>query len=167
MAMLVAAAFLLTGCDGGVGRRNPGNSRQSSAASSALCGSKLGVRRLTVRRTDAFPQNRMRFSFPNQVTVTGVPEVTAAARALCSLPAMPRGTLHCPADFGIVYNLNFYAGKRLIAVVEVDASGCQTVSGLGHERWAARSPGFWRALGRSMKLPSPSYATFRGSGPNG
>ena len=166
MAFLVAAVFVLAAC-GSAGGGDPGRSRPASSVGSTLCGSVPTLDRLVVHRSDAFPQNHMRFSFPDEVTVADVTKVRAAAQALCSLPKMPSGTLHCPADFGIVYHLVFSAGVRALPPVEVDATGCESVRGLGLVRWVARSPGFWPTLGRSMGLPSPSSATFRGRGPNG
>ncbi len=150
-----------------MGRGDPGPSRPASAADSPLCTSVPTLDRLAVHRSDAFPQNHMRFSFPAEVTVTDATKVRAAARALCSLPTMPSGTFHCPADVGIVYRLVFSAGERALTPVEVDATGCERVRGLGHVRWAAHSPELWPTLGRAMGLLSPGYATFRGRGPNG
>lgn len=166
MAFLVAAVFVLAAC-GSASGGDPGRSRPASSVGSTLCGSVPTLDRLVVHRSDAFPQNHMRFSFPDEVTVADVTKVRAAAQALCSLPKMPTGAISCPADFGIVYHLVFFAGERALPPVEVDATGCQTVRGLAHVRWVARSPEFWPALGRAMGLASPSYSTFRGRGPNG
>ena len=164
MAFL-AAALVLAAC-GSAGSGDSGRSRPS-AAESALCGSVPTLDRLVVHRSDAFPQNHMRFSFPAKVTVSDATKARAAARALCALPDLPLGSLNCPADFGIVYHLVFSAGERALPPVELDASGCQSVRGLGPAWWVARSPEFWPTLGRAMGLSSPSYAAFRGSGPNG
>jgi hypothetical protein len=166
-AVLVAAVFVLAACGSAVSGRDPGLSRPASAADSTLCGSVASLDRLVVERSDAFPQNHMRFTFPAEVTVTDATPVRAAARALCALPKMPSGTFHCPADLGIVYHLAFSVGGRAFPTVKLEATGCQRVHGLGAVRWVARSPGFWPTLGRAMGLSSPSYATFRGSGPNG
>lgn len=165
MVVLVAAALVLGACGSAGGR--PGPSRPASSAHPTLCGSVPTLDRLVVRRSDAIPQNHMRFSFPAEVTVTDAAKVRAAARALCALPEMPTGAISCPADFGIVYQLAFFAGGRAFPAVEVDATGCQTVSGLGHVRWVARSPEFWLTLGGAMGLSSPGSAAFRGRWPNG
>jgi len=166
MALLMVTMFVLAACGGAAGG-DPGPSRPASAADSTLCGLVPTLDRLVVRRSDAFPQNHMRFSFRAEVTVTDATKVRAAAQGLCSLPKVPSGTFHCPADFGIVYHLVFSAGAWALSPVEVDATGCEMVRGLGHVRWVARSPEFWPTLGRAMGLSSPSYATFRGRGPNG
>lgn len=39
-----------------------------------------------------------------------------------------KGTVHCPADFGISYRGTFYDGSRTLAKFVYGASGCQTVS---------------------------------------
>ena len=89
------------------------------------------------------------------------------ARALLALPPMPSGTFGVPVDLGITYRLTFATPKEQLPVIEVDATGAQTVRGLGAERWVvARSPGFWTTLGSAMGLARPEYATFRGTMPN-
>jgi hypothetical protein len=58
--------------------------------------------------------------------------VRALFRQLCaavSHPSAAKGaTLHCPADFGIVYLGTFYDGSRALAKFSYGASGCETVS---------------------------------------
>ena len=58
--------------------------------------------------------------------------VRALFRQLCaavSHPSAAKGaTLHCPADFGIVYLGTFYDGSRTLAKFSYGASGCETVS---------------------------------------
>ncbi|MGH8987581.1 MAG: hypothetical protein ACRDXC_03145 [Acidimicrobiales bacterium] len=132
-----------------------------------LCTSARSVTYLTVRRTRAFPQDHFRFSFPAEVVVGTPGAARRVARELCALPEMPTGALHCPADFGITYHLRFSRGHESYRVVNVDATGCQTVRGLAKARWVARSPKFWRVLGVAMHLEHPSWAAFRGSGPGG
>ena len=58
--------------------------------------------------------------------------VRALFRQLCaavSHPSAAKGaTLHCPADFGIVYLGTFYDGSRTLAKFSYGVSGCETVS---------------------------------------
>src|SRR6185437_3548741 len=58
--------------------------------------------------------------------------VRALFRQLCaavSHPSAAKGaTLHCPADFGIVYLGTFYDGSRTLAKFSYGLSGCETVS---------------------------------------
>jgi len=121
--------------------------------------------RLVVTRTDTIPQNHFRFAFPAAVAVTDPTALQPVARALCALPLMPSGTFHCPADFGITYHLVFSAGAQRFPAVSVDATGCETVRGLGTTRCVTTSPGFWHTLGVAMGLAKPDYATFQGSLP--
>jgi hypothetical protein len=158
---LVLCAVALASCGGAKAVPVRG-----SSPNSALPQAVSSLDRLVVRRSDAFPQNHMRFSFPAVVTVHDPTRVQAVARALCGLPVVPEGVLFCPVDLGIVYHLAFLAPHRAFPVVTVAATGCQEVRGLGATRWVARSPGFWQILGRAMGLPRPGYASFRGGGPS-
>jgi hypothetical protein len=134
-------------------------------ASTSLCQSVPHLDRLVVRRRDAFPQNRMRFSFPKEMTVTHSASVREVAEALCALPVFPGG-MHCPMDLGIVYHLAFSASGQRFRTVSVDATGCQIVRGMGTLLWVGRSPRFWSTLGEAMRLTHADNATFRGEGPN-
>lgn len=139
--------------------------RSSLASAHTLCAVASQVDRLVVRRTDAFPQNHVRFSFPRQVTVSDAARARSAARALCALPRMPSGTFHCPADLGIDYHLAFSTEHRSFRAVTVSATGCEEVSGFAGTRWVARTPRFWRELGQAMGLPNADQHTFAGSMP--
>jgi predicted small secreted protein len=164
LVVLLGASWLLTACgDDGVAPV----ARPSARPQAPLCNSVPRLDRLVVARSDGFPQNHIRFSFPATITVTDAARVRKAAQALCELPKMPSGTFSCPADFAIVYHLAFSAAGERFPAVSVDATGCETVRGLTTTRWVARTPGFWRTLGEAMGLGEPSYATFRGIGPNG
>jgi hypothetical protein len=145
------AALVLTGC----GANGPGRAvtifgHQPSpkiTAADGLCPSVAHLDRLVLTRRGGFAANRGRSPLPPQATVTDPARVRAAARALCALPTMPAGIYNCPADSGISYNLVFWAGTVRFRAVDIDASGCQTVTGLGRRvRWAARSTSFWRIL---------------------
>ncbi|HTX63891.1 MAG TPA: hypothetical protein VMD28_09640 [Acidimicrobiales bacterium] len=137
------------------------------AQSTALCAAAGAVTRLAVRRTEAMSQNHFHFSFPASVVVHEPATVRRVARALCALPVMPAQTLHCPVDFGIRYELGFSRGQQGFRVVTLDATGCESVSGIVRTRWVARTPSFWRVLGAAMHVVHPSWTAFRGSGPTG
>ncbi|WP_201732388.1 hypothetical protein [Acidithrix sp. C25] len=159
--------LLLAACNNSKTTGTPQSPSQGPLASpSALCQSVAALDRLTVRRSDAFPQNHMRFSFPTNVAVSNAILVRNVARALCALPKMPSGSINCPADFGITYRLAFFAGDREFPKVTIDSTGCASVKGIGAIRWVEQSPNFWHVLGVAMGLSTPGYATFRGSGPN-
>ena len=48
--------------------------------------------------------------------------------AAVSHPSAAKGTVRCPADFGISYTGTFYNGSRTLAKFVYGASGCQSVS---------------------------------------
>jgi hypothetical protein len=131
-----------------------------------LCQEASSPDHLSVHRTDAFPQNHGQFSFPADIGVADASRVQEAARALCSLPAMPSGGRVCPADLGIAYHLTFAMGGDPLAPVVVDAGGCETVQGAGPIlRWAATSPAFWMSLGEAMGLPPATLSDLAGKFP--
>jgi hypothetical protein len=168
-AIAMAVAVTVAGCApsrSSTAPAAPASSLPISLTSSSLCQMVPKLDRLVVRRVDELAQNHFTFSFPAEVTVTATRRVQVAARALCALPKMPTGVI-CPADFGIVYHLSFFAGRRSFPDVTVRPAGCQQVGGLGVTRWVARSPQFWRAIGLAIGLAHPSSQTFRGSGPLG
>lgn len=160
----VVTVMLLAGVFLSIARGSAGASPRSfSATEPTLCAAVTNLDRLMVSRTNAYPQNHFRFSFPSEVIVSKVALVRAVARALCAVPTMPSGVFHCPADFGITYHLTFAASNQTFPTVSVDATGCEKVRGLGHVRWVAKSPEFWRILGHSMGLAKPDRYTFTGS----
>jgi hypothetical protein len=131
------------------------------AAPAAMCGRVSELERLDVQRRDAFPQNRIRFSFPAHVVVASPRPVRAAAESLCRLRTFPAGTISCPADRGIVYHLTFQDRVDTYRVV-VTATGCPRSAGdVGAPRWV--TPQLWRTLGTAMGLPRPTRQSFAGS----
>lgn len=131
-----------------------------------LCESVPELAHLVVRRSDAFPQNHVVFSFPTVVSVNDAASVQKVASALCALPRMPKRVFHCPADFGIVYQLSFSTKRQSFPPISIEATGCQTVKGLGEVRWVAQTAEFWKVLGEAMRLSHPSRQTFAGRLPN-
>ena len=136
-----------------------------AAGSAALCqaaGTVTGlriVREGTVRPAPA-PSHVV---IPNKVTVSRPAEVRAAARALCALPVMPKAVFSCPAGWnGTTYKLYFTASGRSLPTVEVEATACETVSGVGPVRWAPDRPGFWRVLATAVGVNPPGQSVFSG-----
>jgi hypothetical protein len=163
VATLLAAVVLLAAGPNAGAISHPSSQTARPAATPSLCGSLGSLDRLVVTRTNSIPQNHFHFAFPASVTVTKTAAVRDAATALCALPVMPKKGLHCPADWGITYHLAFSAKGRTFPAVDVDATGCQGVKGLGAVRWVARSPEFWRVLGAAMGLAHPDAGLFAGS----
>lgn len=161
---VVGAAAVGVASRGGVHSR-PTLREPSLRGAKGLCEIAYDVNRLTVTRSK--PLNPETFTFPATVVVSSASQVQAAARALCALPVMPKGVFSCPMDLGVVYTLRFAVSDGSSATqadpVTLDASGCETVRGLGATRWAATAPGFWRLLGDAMGLRSASRETFAGS----
>ena len=166
LGLVAIVAACLAACGAAGSASQPGSSLSPTPSAATLAQDVSRLDRLVVRRTDAFPQNHIRFSFPATMTVTDTAQVQRVARALLALPMMPKGVF-CPADFGIVYHLTFFAAGHALPSISIRATGCEQVGGLGATRWVARSAGFWRTLGLAMGLAKPGYASFRGSGPTG
>jgi hypothetical protein len=136
-----------------------------AAGSAALCqaaGTVTGlriVREGTVRPVPASSQAVI----PNEVTVSRPAEVRAVARALCALPVMPKAVFSCPAGWnGTTYKLYFTASGRSLPTVEVEATACETISGVGPVRWAPDRPGFWRVLATAVGVNPPGQSAFSG-----
>lgn len=166
VALYAAALPATAGASEGGRQHRDAQTSTRAAPRPRLCDAVDHVDRLTVTRTDAFPQNGFTFTFPAKVTVRSRSTAMGVARAICALRAVPRGEVfHCPIDFGIVYHLDFHLkGGGSAQHVTVDATGCRFVTGAGpgkEARFTTRP--FWAALGRAMGLPHPGNATFRGS----
>lgn len=98
-------------------------------------------------------------SLPSRVRVLDASRAKALARLVCSLPRFPSGVIVCAADASLRYEVTFTgAGGR----ADIDPYGCQTVSGAGPPRWAARAHGFWPRLGALLGLGKTDLGSFRG-----
>jgi hypothetical protein len=102
--------------------------------------------------------------------VKGAAQASALARAVCGLPVLTGRVLNCPQLDGISYQLAFSASGRLLPAVIVQPSGCQTVTGAGRPRTAARRPAFLKLLTSMVgpvRLPGAVHlpGTAVGSGP--
>jgi hypothetical protein len=165
LAALAVAAVLA--CGGLAGCTDAAAAKARPGTGGALCAVTRHISGLEIRRINALPQNHETFTFPARITATSSRHARAVAQALCALPHMPAGTFSCPADWGITYRLVFSAGDRKLAPVTLDASGCETVSGLGlgrgRGRWIARSPAFWGVLAVAAGITPADQATFVGS----
>ena len=109
--------------------------------------------------------------------------VRALFGQLCAVvadAAAARGTVRCPADFGVSYSGTFYDGSRTLATFVYGASGCQTVSltAGGKTRSAilagaasAAAPKLRAAMAAVLGVPSsmlaqPQSQVQPGTGPN-
>ena len=170
--MLLAACGSIQASDsGGASGASPNPSPAPGAstpsAQAALCRDAGQVTSLEIVRNHGarIPQE-MQNAVPDQVTVAKPASARAVARGLCALPDMPAGPVHCPALFaGTTYHLIFTAGSRQLPTVTIEATGCQTVTGLGAVRRASTSPGFWRVLDLAAGKPARGPSVFSGGGP--
>jgi hypothetical protein len=100
--------------------------------------------------------------------VLGPAPASALARAVCGLPLMSGGLLHCPQQTTASYRLTFTAGGRLLPAVVVQPSGCETVTGAGGPRTVARDPAFLKKLATMAgPLPLPGAVHLPGTAVSG
>jgi hypothetical protein len=176
IAAAAGAATVVAGCGSQVVTTSSATKSASTASSSGiipggprssggsdLCSDQASLTRLVVSRVSALPQDHLHFAFPAGTSVRTPAQARAVAAAICRLPAMPRGPVGCPADWGLSYRLSFAAGTRSFPVVTAAAGGCAAVTGAGPVRWTVRSPGFWTVLAHAVGVSAAS--ALRGNGP--
>ena len=140
---------------------------KSTAGQIPLCASISQITRLIITRSRALNRiQELHFPFPPRFIVTNAAAARSVAEAVCALPRMPNGPMHCPVLLlGTSYQLTFTAAGRTLPLVTAEATGCEQVTGAGPVRQAALSARFWQALGRAMDLVAPGPSVFRGQGP--
>jgi hypothetical protein len=144
---------------------SPSVSPGAAATQTALCRRTATVTSLVITRIHPRLVPQVQAAVPNQVSVTSPARARAAARALCALPSLPHGVFSCPnLTIGSTYLLSFTADGRRLPAVSIEATGCEVVTGVGAARWAAKSPGFWRALATAANLSPPGRTAFTGGG---
>lgn len=151
--LLVVSVSVIMGCWGLA-------ACSGGAKASKLCTHAGQVDGLTVARIDRDPKNHVPLSFPATVRVRDPEQARSVARAVCALPAMPTAPMSCgTSSFQGWYKLTFMAGRKRLPDVRLE-NDCEAVRGLGQVLWTARTPGFWRVLGKAMGLPHADVATF-------
>jgi|GEM_PF-1988911 len=144
---------------------SPSVSPSAAATQAALCQHTATVTGLVITRNHVMRVPQLQAGFPGQVIVASPARARAAARAVCGLPSLPRGVFHCPnLTVGSTYLLRFTADGRQLPAVSIEATGCEIVTGVGPVRWAAKSPGFWRALATAANVSPPGRTAFTGGG---
>jgi len=161
---VLAGAALIGAC---VGPSVSGAARvaapRASQHTATLCSVVSRVGSLSVQRTA--DDEHFGFTFPALVTVTSAARARIVARAVCDLPVM-RGRYSCPAEFAVSYELTFAArGEKGIRgeSVAFNPTGCETLTGLGANRWIEPQPGFYATLGTALGLHDASRSTFVGA----
>jgi hypothetical protein len=161
----------LSGAEVGTGLKPSVDEGPRAASEAQLCANDLATRvnYLLVKRTR--PDNPERFAFPSTVRSVRLPDIQAAARALCALPRVPRNKpFLCAFDNGFHYVLSFSytppqgsTGTSITArIVDFDPTGCRFVTGLGSERRKA-TIAIFATLGSAMGLPNATPAEFAGT----
>jgi len=177
-AVLIAACGSVTvpGSGAGSGQASPAASAgatgsptsgdgQAGSSQPALCRDAATVTSLEIVRPHGIRVPELKTVLPNDVTVTDPALVRAVARALCALPRMPRGVLSCPAQLlGTAYTLHFTVNGRSLPLVTIDATGCETVTGVGPVR-RITSSAFWQVLAKAIGVRPPGPPVFGGDSP--
>jgi hypothetical protein len=169
-SVLLAACGSLPAPGSGPAPAGSGGSASPTAAPSpspspgtgqvALCRDADTVTRLRIVRASGRKIPHAQAVFPGQVTVTSPAHAQEVARALCALPVLPHGVYSCPAMFpGTTYQLTFTANGQQLTPVNLNATGCETVTGIGPVR-RALSPEFWRVLAVVAGVSPPGQAAF-------
>ena len=140
---------------------SPSSGASLQASGSGVCGAVPTLTALTVHRVNHLPQNHEKFVFPATDMVTSPVQVRAVATSLCALPRLS-GSVACPMDNGVSYQLTFADGSKKFAAVTAEASGCGIVKGLGKPRRDVASSGLWQHLGLAIGIPHPSENSFSG-----
>jgi hypothetical protein len=139
---------------------NPSVSSSPGNVQTALCRDTSTVTSLRIVRAPGPRVPQVQAVFPGQVIVTSSAHAQQVARALCALPAMPHGVMSCPAMFpGTTYQLTFTADGKQLAPVNIDATGCQIVTGVGQVRRIVSS-GFWNLLANVAGISPPGRGAF-------
>ena len=122
-------------------------STAGGSGTSGVCGEAGQVTRLSVEHVrPSGPVSRGQgFEYPAR-TVTDPAAARSVAEAVCGLPAMTSRAIVCPIDTFLRYRLVYSVDGRKLPPVRVDPAGCEDIHGLGPDRTASRSPGFWRTL---------------------
>jgi len=118
--LVIISSVLVAGC----------GSPSRPAALNTFCGRIPALTGLSVTRSTG-PQSNYTFDFPAQASSSDVPAVRQLARTICRLAPQRDGVFHCPADFGIDYQLRFLAARQELGSLQIDPSGCSVLKGLG------------------------------------
>lgn len=166
-AVAACASAQAPAAGGGSPSQSPSQSATPSSgatlqASSGVCSSVPKLTALTVRRENNLPQNHLKFVFPATEVVSSATQVQTVAKNLCALP-QPGGTVTCPMNNGVTYELTFAEGSTRFTPVTAEASGCSVVKGLGQPRRAEPATSLWQDLGLAIGIPHPSQNSFSGS----
>jgi hypothetical protein len=90
---------------------------------------------LVVKRLDPLHQSDTGF----EKSIQDKGEVKKLYDKILSLPSFPQGTIHCPADNGVQYELSFTLASMSVSKVMVRATRCQGVT-LNEKTYSTMEP---------------------------
>jgi hypothetical protein len=103
------------------------------------------------------------FSFPSNLTVEDVAQVTTMATALCALTREPAGVYHCGPAY-VFYALAFSTAVIAFRPIELGTGACATVSGLDAEGTRIiQSATVWSNLATALNLSPATEQSFAGT----
>ncbi|WP_201008833.1 hypothetical protein [Paenibacillus glycanilyticus] len=83
---------------------------------------------------------------PAEYQVDTMEMVTSIYESLLNLKAVPKDVIiHCPADFGISYDLAFYEDGNQLFTANVEAGGCRYVQFQEKEAYQS-TDSFWKLM---------------------
>src|SRR5437870_2602165 len=98
-------ALCCLGAAGVASTASPGRSRWDTTLD--LCAVRSSIQQAVVARRNAFPGNRLSFTFPAHVSITSRLRARTIASAICALPVFPDRAHSCPVDLGVTYLVRF------------------------------------------------------------
>lgn len=102
---------------------------------------------------------------PLERTITDAAVVRQLYADLRNLPPFPKGTVNCPADFGVSYTVVFRDGAHIDLSAKLDGSGCKAVwiNGKTYSSDGPSGRAFWALLGKTLHLTPRQLAGVPGS----
>jgi hypothetical protein len=170
VGVIAAGLAAVTGCGvavtnaagaGAAGAGGAGRAGHVVPERRVLCADPAAVSRVQITAIPTVAQLDHPVNGPRRIiriTVSDPAKARTLARAVCGLPRIPPGSLHCPIAVGGSYQLTFSAAGRRLPVVGIQTSGCEMVRGAGPVRWAARTAGFWTVLERAAGVRAIAHA---------
>lgn len=166
MALAACGSIAVTGSSAGMTGSSPAADATGSSSAAArpvparlaLCADPAAADHVVIFRSATLRQIQPEHVLPRaqtilppvQTAIANGPRVRALAEALCALPGMPTGPIHCPAQFFGSYQLRFTVAGRRLPAVTIQESGCELVTGLRPVRSVARAPSFWLVLAKAV-----------------
>ena len=110
---------------------------------------------LIVKRKDPLHQSNTGF----EKSIQDKAVVKKLYEKIISLPPFPQGSIHCPNDNGVEYELTFTLASKSISKAMVRATGCQGVTMNEKTYWAIepKGSGFRALLEHALRLNDDEF----------